>query len=82
MLRLLEGLLFLLPFAGYAVWLCQGKRYARELMWGTVGAMAVMVVAAAWLELSRAVPPDLVYEPPHMEGDRLVPGRAVRRTGP
>ncbi|MCC6720212.1 MAG: hypothetical protein IT555_20225 [Acetobacteraceae bacterium] len=82
MLRLLEGLLFLLPFAGYALWLWQGKRYTQQLLWGTIGAMAVMVLAAAWLELTQAVPPDMAYVPPHMDGDRVVPGRAIRRTGP
>lgn len=82
MLRLLEVVLFLTPFAGYGAWLWLGRRYTRELLWGTVGAMLVMVLAAAFLELSHAVPPDMGYVPPHMENGQIVPGHAVRRTAP
>ena len=82
MLRLLEIALFLMPFAAYGVWLWSGRRFTRELLWGTVGAMLVLVMAAGWLELSQAVPPEMIYVPPHMENGRVVPGHAVRRTGP
>lgn len=82
MLRVLEILLFLMPFAAYGVWLWSGKRFTRELLWGTMGSMLVMLMSAAWLELSQAVPPGLQYVPPHMENGRVVPGHAVRRTGP
>ena len=78
MLRLLEVVLFLLPFAGYGLWLWGGRRYTSQLLWGTLGAMILLVMAAAWLELSGAVPPDMTYVPPHMEDGRSVPGRAVR----
>jgi len=77
MLRLIEALLFLLPFAAYGIWLWNGRRYTRELLWGTVGVMFVMLIGAAYLELSRAVPPDMVYVPPRMENGRIVPGQAV-----
>ena len=82
MLRVLEIILFLMPFAAYGVWLWSGRRFTRELMWGTLGAMLVLVMAAGWLELSQAVPPELSYVPPQMENGRVVPGHAVRRTGP
>ena len=82
MLRLLEIALFLLPFVAYGVWLWSGRRFTRELLWGTVGAMLVLVMAAGWLELSQAVPPEFSYVPPHMENGRVVPGHAVRRTSP
>ncbi len=82
MLRLIEALLFLLPFAGYGVWLWIGRRYTTELLWGTVGAMLVLVVVAAYFELTRAVPPNTTYVPPHMENGRIVPAQAVPRTGP
>lgn len=82
MLRLLEIALFLLPFVAYGGWLWSGKRYSREVLWGTVAAMVVMVLAAGWLELSQAVPPELSYVPPRLEDGRVVPGHAVRRTGP
>ena len=82
MLRLLEIALFLMPFAAYGVWLWSGRRFTRELLWGTVGAMLVMLMAAAWLELSQAVPPGMTYVPPRMENGRVVPGHAVRRTSP
>lgn len=82
MLRAIEAGLFLLPFAGYALWLWLGRAYTRQLLWGTVGLMLATVLAAAWLELTQAVPPDMAYVPPHMDGDRVVPGRAVRRSTP
>lgn len=77
MLRLIEALLFLLPFAAYGVWLWAGRRYTRQMLWATVATMLLMVLAAAYLELSRAIPPEMVYVPPHMENGRLVPGQAV-----
>ena len=80
MLRLLEFALFLLPFAGYGLWLWLGRQYTREMLWGTLGAMFAMVMMAAWLELTQAVPPELSYVPPHMENGRIVPGHATRRT--
>ena len=79
MLRLLEVVLFLLPFAGYGLWLWGGRRHTNQLLWGTLGVMFLLLMAAAWLELSGAVPPDMTYVPPHMEDGRIVPGQAVRR---
>jgi len=80
MLRLLEFALFLLPFAGYGLWLWFGRQYTRQMLWGTLGAMFAMVLMAAWLELTQAVPPEMSYVPPHMENGRIVPGHATRRT--
>ncbi len=77
MLRLLEASLFLLPFAAYGLWLWSGRRHTQQLIWGTVGAMLVLVLGAAWLEIWGAVPPEMVYVPPHMEDGRIVPGHAV-----
>jgi len=82
MVRLLQALVFLLPFAAYGLWLWSGRRYTHQLLWGTVGAMLVLMVGAAWLELSRAVPPDMVYIPPRMEDGRIIPGYAVPRAAP
>jgi hypothetical protein len=82
MLRLLEVALFLAPFAAYLLWLRLGRRHSPTLLWGTLGLMLALLVAAAWLELSGAVPPDMTYVPPHMEDGRIVPGHAVRRTAP
>ena len=82
MLRLLELVLFLMPFAAYGVWLWSGKRHTRELLWGTLGAMLVLLMSAAWLELSQAVPPEMGYVPAQLEDGRVVPGHSVRRTAP
>ena len=79
MLRLMEIVLFLLPFAGFGVWLWLGRRWSNELLWGTVAAMLALVMSAAWLELSQAVPPEMRYVAPHMANGRIVPGHAVRR---
>jgi hypothetical protein len=82
MARLMQVVLFLLPFAGYGLWLWSGRKYTRQLLWGTLGAMLVMLVAAAWLELSGAVPPGMTYVPPRLEDGRVVPGQAVRKPAP
>lgn len=82
MARLMQVVLFLLPFAGYGLWLWSGRKYTRQLLWGTLGAMLVMLVAAAWLELTGAVPPDMTYVPPRLEDGRVVPGQAVRKPAP
>lgn len=82
MLRLLEIALFLMPFVAYGAWLWSGKRFTRELLWGTLGAMLVIVLSAAWLELSQAVPAGMGYAPAHVENGRVVPGHAVRRAAP
>jgi hypothetical protein len=79
MLRLVELVLFLMPFAGYGLWLLGGRRYTGQILWGTLGIMLVLLFTAAWLELSGAVPPTMQYVPPHMEDGRIVPGQAVRR---
>lgn len=82
MLRVIEILLFLLPFIGWGLWLWTGRRHSQPLLWGTLAAMLVMVLAAAWLELTQAVPPDLTYVPPQMRDGQIVPGHAVRRPRP
>ena len=82
MARLLQVLLFLSPFIGYGLWLWSGRRYTRQMVWGTLAAMFVMVIAAAWLELTKAVPPSMSYVPSRMEDGRVVPGYAVRRPSP
>jgi hypothetical protein len=82
MARLLQVMLFLLPFVGYGLWLWSGRQYTRQLLWGTLGAMFVMVIAAAWLELRGTVPPDATYVPPRVEDGRVVPGHAVRTPAP
>lgn len=78
-MRWLEIALFLLPFATYGVWLWRGRRHGTALLWSTMALAIVSVVLVAWLELSHHVPPDVTYVPPHVEGDRIVPGHAVRR---
>lgn len=81
-MRWLEIGLFLLPFGTYGVWLWRGRRHGMALVWATAGLAVVSVILVAWLELSQSVPPELIYVPPRVEGDRIVPGHAVRRPAP
>ena len=81
-MRWLEIALFLLPFAAYGVWLWRGRRHGMQLAWATAVLALVSVILVAWLELSRSVPPEMIYVPPRMEGDRIVPAHAVRRPPP
>ena len=78
-MRWLEIALFLLPFAAYGVWLWRGRRHGVALAVATTVLAVVSVVLVAWLELSQSVPPNVTYVPPRIEGDRIVPGHAVRR---
>lgn len=78
-MRWLEIGLFLLPFASYGVWLWRGRRHGVALIWATAALAVISVVLVAWLELSQQIPPDVTYVPSRIEGDRIVPGHAVRR---
>ncbi|MCK8787806.1 hypothetical protein M0638_25960 [Roseomonas sp. NAR14] len=76
---MLNLLLFLLPFAAYALWRHLNPRVGMS---GVEVALAVLgivlaVGGAAWFGLSRSMAPDTVYVPPHLQDGRVVPGHAV-----
>jgi hypothetical protein len=78
---LTEGLLFLLPFAAFALLLVLQKRrvldvehWSRATVWLLMAGM-VLVLASFLYKGFLAERPAGGFEPTHMENGRLVPGR-------
>lgn len=78
---LYQALLFLLPFALYAVYLrllAQEKPSgeARDHPWTILFGTGLLLVAASFVYwgLTEGEPAEGVYVPPHMEDGRIVPG--------
>ncbi|MCS6879157.1 MAG: DUF6111 family protein [Geminicoccaceae bacterium] len=83
-IALVEILLFLAPFALYALWrllVTKGARLLADTPWfllmvsGLLAACAGLVLLL-WLE--PGAPPGSVYVPPRLEDGRLVPGEFRR----
>jgi hypothetical protein len=78
---LAELLLFLLPFAIYALWrrLNPGiEPGPRLLIAGALG-LVFALAAALWYGFSRSMDASERYVPPHFENGHLVPGHAEPR---
>jgi hypothetical protein len=77
-----ELLLFLTPFALYAVYLWATRagildttsRRLQTLAWLTIAALGLMVVSFLFIAEFTGAPPRSAYVPAHMENGRLVPG--------
>ena len=80
---LVEVLLFLAPFAIYALVLLSTRRdardsahwHARMLMSLAIAGLALVIGGLIFFAHFGGSPPTGVYEPAHMEDGRLVPGR-------
>jgi hypothetical protein len=80
---LIEALLFLSPFAIYAVVLYATSRDAREAEYWTTRILAalaaigmvLMIIGLVFFAHFGGAPPGAEYEPAHMENGKLVPGR-------
>jgi amino acid transporter len=80
---LIEVLLFIAPFAIYAIALFATRRDAREREHWHPRAVLSLAIAGLLLVIGGLVffthfggaPPGSSYEPAHMEDGRLVPGR-------
>ena len=78
----IELVLFLTPFALYAVYLWATRAgildtsswRLQTLAWLTIGALGLMIVSFLFLAEFTGAPPRSAYVPAHMEGGRLVPG--------
>ncbi len=81
---LTEIVLFLTPFALYAVFLVATKAEVFEraawspriLLWLTGAALGLMIVSFVLLAQFSGAPTDSTYEPAHVEDGKFVPGRA------
>ncbi|MDO9710994.1 hypothetical protein [Paracraurococcus lichenis] len=75
---LIEFLLFLLPFAAYAVWRWYnpGIEPGPRVMAAAAAGVLLMLLFAIWYGLSVSMAPHEVYVPAHLGPDgRVVPGR-------
>lgn len=80
---LVELLLFLAPFAIYAIVLWLTRRdardlahwHARMLMSLAIAGLVLMIGGLIFFAHFGGSPPTGVYEPAHMQDGRLVPGR-------
>jgi hypothetical protein len=80
---LVEVLLFLAPFAIYAIVLSTTRRdardsahwHARMLMSLAIAGLVLVIGGLIYVAHFGGAPPTGVYEPAHMEDGRLVPGR-------
>jgi Family of unknown function (DUF6111) len=77
-----ELVLFLTPFALYAVYLWATRAgildtsswRLQTLAWLTIAALALMVASFLLIAEFSGAPPRSAYVPAHMENGRLVPG--------
>jgi hypothetical protein len=80
---LIELLLFIAPFAIYAIALFATRRDARDVahwharMLATLASIGLVLVIGGLIYFAHfgGAPPGGVYEPAHLEDGRLVPGR-------
>ena len=78
--------LFLTPFAAYALWLLAARRPVGPSAWETrtigwlalAGALLTIAVLFAFIHFDTA-PPGGVYVPAHMENGRIVEGHIEPR---
>ena len=80
MLYLVEYLLFLSPFALFALWqrLNPGREVAGIVVWLMLAGVGCGIAGAAWYARSVRIDAGAVYVPAHVGPDgRVVPGRGV-----
>lgn len=75
---LVETVLFLAPFALYAVWLRfnPGRAVAAHVVALAVLGLAISIGAAVWYGLSRGMDPYTAYVPPRVTSEGIAPGHA------
>lgn len=79
---LFEFILFLLPFAAYALWrwLNPGIEPGPRVILAAVAGVLLMILFAVWYGVSVSMGPHEVYVPAQLGPDgRVVPGHVERR---
>jgi len=79
MTRLIEILMFLLPFLGFVAWrvLSPSGGVPAWLVAGSVGFVVLMLAALFALRQLDASDGARAYVPARLEGDRVLPGHAA-----
>jgi len=86
-IALLEILLFLLPFAAFALYLVLSRRgvsraaVSARALWLAAAGLLLVVGSLALLAGFSGEPTDGVYVPPHYKDGVLVPGHIEPRRG-
>ena len=81
---LAETILFLAPFALYALWLRfnPGRAVGAHVVALALVGLVISIGGAVWYGLSRGMAPGTAYVPPHVTADGIAPGHAEPRPGP
>jgi len=84
----IEIVLFLIPFAVYALFLVAARKGlvdsaswpVAHITWLVIAALTLMLGSFLWFASFGGAPPDSVYIPAHVdENGNFVPGRSVPR---
>lgn len=81
MLRLVELMLFLAPFAVFALWrfaAFEGGPSVRVVV-GAACVLAMLAGILIWLSQEDALPPGASYEPARLQDGKVVSGHAAPR---
>jgi Family of unknown function (DUF6111) len=79
MTRAIEILLFLAPFVGFGVWrfIVPSDRPPVWLIAGSIGFVALMLIALIWVREQDAADGDQTYVPAQLRDGRVVPSHAA-----
>jgi hypothetical protein len=77
--RLIEILMFLTPFVGFAVWrlFLPSDRLPVWLVAGAACFVLLMLISLAWLRARDAADGNQAYVPAQLREGRIVPGHAA-----
>jgi hypothetical protein len=78
-MRWAEILLFLLPFALFAVWRISIAFARPSLVWFALAFAVVLAAGTAYFGLERRLPRTDTYVPARIEDGKIVPGQGVPR---
>jgi hypothetical protein len=77
MIGLLEVVLFLAPFAGFALWRLAGPLMPPMMLWVAIAAVAVLAATVVWYMRETRFAKGVRYVPSHIEDGRIVPAHAA-----
>ena len=79
MLRFLELILFLTPFALFLLWrvLSPLRGPSPRIVAVAAGLLALLILALLWYRAEGSMPPHAVYVPPAYHNGRIIPGHAA-----